>query len=330
MKTFSLNPNYGISYLKPLFCLANILAIAPPYSFGNLKVIPMRLFQVYSGFLLGAIFGSYLYSTYGMAIKRANLELTLREFVLEILYYAGLQLVCLLPILRSSFYKRKSWMKMLESFEAIDRNRDVAEIRSKYLIFFKEVFGEIVMIIILASNVYLWVSTHGWEYYKYFFIEVVEYTYMYAVTVLMVHILINLRYRYVYVNEILEEMNWKRYFLKKYKIELSGKALPCCIKYNYSRRYHFNIPYVIGCFGILNTAVVMFNEIFGSVIFSMLCCACTGALDALNYFLDYRMERTYPMTLYLSLLLTNMVHLVSNNMYIRNISKMSKYQSNLI
>lgn len=319
-----------INFIKTFYYFANLLALTPPYDFEKSKVKYQNIYRIYAFMLTLFFISLYLYSTYGMCKQFQNDEVVEAEFILELLRYGLMQLLCILNILRSTYRQGNIWKHFLVDIQNTDNNLiresnigvnlklkktkhnnliskmlDYYNFKLKmnnryhfnfktteFLILKLEIIGLVILFLILIYNIHSWIKTSGFFYYQSYIIENIELVYIYVIVVLSSNFAIFLKEKFKLCNSILKNIKFESIQPKK------------CRGIIRSKKICFATNLYIQLFYLVDNYTVIFGPsfllLFGSIF--------VGFLDSINYLLIYGYSRIEEAVLYLFL---NFLFLVS-------------------
>lgn len=272
------NKKTDLNYLKPLYNTATVFAIAPAYNFNLKKFTYSTLYKVYS--ITTAIFyiGLYVYSLQG-SIKYFYDKMYLAEIIVEILLHLTVLTTSLLSIFNSAFFKRKIWLEFLKKIQFFDIITKHLHTNKEKHFLILELFGQILLILVLIQNCFVWIKKQGFELYQYYIVETLEYVYLYIIVVLISNFALVIKYRFETFNRLLLnvfdckriKLRYIPYFKQNFKIMELEKRI-----------FAFSLNET---FSLLSDLVHLYNEIFGITILTYMGVALMGLLNAVAYLL---------------------------------------------
>lgn len=246
-----LHKKYDIILIKSYFYFANFLGLTPIYSFEESKIIHPTLYRFYVSILFILFVSLYTYSTYGMFLQFFNNEITKIVFALELIMYGLMHLICIYGMFKSTYKKGQVWGSFLKGILSLDSSLNNKVIEGKSLRM--EATGQIIYLLILISYGIVWSINKGFDYYKYYFLEIIEYFYMYTIIVLASNFALTLKNRFKICNKIITQR------IKKNKIKIS--ILSKNVKKKSAKKTNF-----IYFFSKLSQLVEIYNFLFGPLI----------------------------------------------------------------
>lgn len=255
----------NISYIKPLYYLANTFFIAPLYDFDQNREIKSVLSKS-SYFMLFLILITCIEYVYGVLVYFTSYDI--KVLLMELLYYTIAVTLSLVPILNATS-KRKIFVTMMKGLSELDKIIRANFIRNKRI----QVNMNIIFIFlefwyIFFTIVYVILNLES-AYWRYIGFDIVLSMYVYQVHTLVYIITDLINHKVEHFNEMLME---ELCFVRLNKPIYNEKK---CMSVEEFRRIYLIISHIF----------YAYNDIFGFTIFLILLHILASMLAPVSYML---------------------------------------------
>lgn len=191
---------HNFTFVKPLYLLANFLAISPPYrtdiQYKNENNTTM--FKIWSSFIGILIISTYAYCMEG-ASREIFSQVKMTTTVIEIILFTSITVSNIISVFGAGFSNATAWKNMLNTLNDVNHKLQISEIKKKRLTIFYSliIFGHVFFAGILTYDFYVGQEIHGLAIYHYHFILRAQYYFIFVTVILICFFATSIRNRYI-------------------------------------------------------------------------------------------------------------------------------------
>lgn len=276
-----------ISYMKQVYKLANILALAPPYNFDYIE--KNNLVGTYKYYPIAmAIFvtTTYVYGMYGIVKKVFPLAQT-TTIVIQVLFYLFIVSSNLMSMLGGGFYNWKAWNEMLDIFAKVDSQVGFSRIQKKSVItafYIHIICGHALLLSVYSFDIYVGSTNYGMNIYQHYLCVRYQYYFIFIEVILMCNFAISIKQRFKYFNKMLKTIstnNNKKIFVVK------TKSISYAVPTELNSFGLNNLKSITRMFTVLSELIHLYNKIFGWQILILLGMVLLSLLESFNFIMVY-------------------------------------------
>lgn len=184
------------AFIKPLYYLANILGISPPYYVKTGKETIIKYgFKTWT-----IIVGLMQILTYGYCMEGASRtifsQVKMTTTVIQIILFTFITLSNVISVFGAGFFNVNSWITLLSTLNKVHRKLNISFKKKQTKIFYSFVFlGHVFFILVLGFDFYVGQSTHGFEIYQYHFIFRIQFYFVFIIVILTCFFASSIRHR---------------------------------------------------------------------------------------------------------------------------------------
>lgn len=274
-----------ISYIKPIYQLANFLALSPPYNFDYIeKKTKAGNYKYYPVIFVSFIISAYCYGMYG-SVKKIYPYSQTTTVVIQILFYFLIVLSNVISMLGGGFYSWKSWNLMLDTFSKVDSqvNFYKSESTSNKTFYFQIFVGHVFLFIVFGFDIYVGVENYGMDIYQYYMCVRFQLYFILIEVILMCNFAISIKKRFKYFNDILRKISWNEN--KLFVIKSKQKSITSLSLNSFGKLT--DLKSITRMFTVLSELVELYNKIFGWQILILMGIVLLSLLESFNFIMVY-------------------------------------------